>query len=229
MSHRWEELVEGLESSSNGPVPARSLHSRVGSSSASTTRSNPDSPGEAPRNRERLFEVPSHEDVIIRAKSTTGRRQNSHSSSMSNAAVRLARSDSRDEIQYDSTSPPRSSHDDAVFGSHSRNPARHTYVYGASGLQNLETGRTKDRNASRDMSSPREVPRRDQTRTPAQTPPPLPHPSSNTLSSPSSRISPFRYSTSPSSAASSTRPQMSSRASGQQPTPSLKPNSPPSP
>jgi hypothetical protein len=165
---KWEELIDNLESSSTQPVQARSFHSRVGSSSASTTKSQPDSPVEATRNREKGMETPITEDVIARAKSTTGRRQNSHSSAISSAASPYSGSDGRDDTQYDSATPPRSSHDDNAYGSYPKTSSRGIYPFSAGSLSNSDMSKTKDRNAWRDIPAPQQVPRREQTRTPVQ-------------------------------------------------------------
>ncbi|KIW08933.1 uncharacterized protein PV09_00849 [Verruconis gallopava] len=167
LSFRWEELVEGLETANTQRAQARSLHSRVGSSSASTTRSNPESPIEAARNRDRAFEMPMNEDVIVRAKSTTGRRHNSQSSAISSTASPQPGSDGRDDLQYDSATPPRSAHDDQPFGSHAKSSSRAIYPFSAGSLSSTDTSRTKDRNASIHLPVTRDAPLREGTRTPA--------------------------------------------------------------
>lgn len=165
LSFRWEELVEGLEAAAPHPAHARSLHSRVGSSSASTTKSAPDSPIEVSRNHSRV-EMPLTEDVIPRTKSRTARRQNSHSSAISSAPSPYPGSEARDEVQYDSTTPPRSSHDDAVQDPYMKPGTRGIYPISAGSLSSQDTSRTMDRNTSRDLPVT-QPPKREHTRTPA--------------------------------------------------------------
>lgn len=162
LSFRWEELVEGLETASTQVTQTRSLHSRVGSST-STNKSHPDSPIETTRNREVSFT----EDPVIRTKSAAGRRQNSHSSVISSVPSAYPVSNAGDEAQYDSTTPPHSSHDESIFGSYTiASASRGIYPYSAGSLSNTDMSRTKDRNASRDIPAAQVAPKRDQTRMP---------------------------------------------------------------
>lgn len=164
LSSRWEEVVEGLESSNAQAKQARSLHSRVGSST-STTHSQPDSPIESKQMRDLGFT----DDPVIRTKSAAGRRQNSHSSVVSSAPSQHFVGTT---VEDDSNTPPQSSHEDGIFGSYTiqgASASRGIYPYSAGSLSNSDISKAKDRHPSRDIPmSQIAAPRRDDARTPVR-------------------------------------------------------------
>lgn len=165
LSFRWEELVEGLENTSTQPANTRSLHSRVGSSSASIATSNPESPNGPAPHRERSIDMTQNEDLVMRARSRTGNRHNSHSSPGSSAPSPYLRRGSEGDFSQNVT-PPRSAHDDVTYASTSKSSnSSRTALHGYGG-SNQETPKAKDRNASRGVST-QQVLDRKSSRTPS--------------------------------------------------------------